>query len=673
MSSLTAPMVWFLNVVDPWYWVTISASLFVLFLLGFSPAFSPSSTDEKYKISDHLKIKLRQIAWFNLVFVCLIGPVIIFALASLKATNIEALSYVFMDVILQSGSQLWVIPLLAVLLGFGSSWFLNRHLSPWISATKKRWEVRQSGDELSDIRLEKNKMKTKDFLPNKHYKEGYFFWGLDSNNVPIYDDFATWNTRHFRFVGPTQTGKGVEIGIALDQAIRNGNTVFFIDPKPDKHARLIMKKACSDTGRMFVELDLRPQGKGRYEPFLGGDERQARSRLSYILGLQDTGTDGDFYKSTERRIIDKIFSDWDRRLHSLKGILSDDKYFNDVKRSLNYIDEWLRISTFKVSKDKRGFAVDKCFENQAVVYIRGDLDDAVLNKACTVLLMEICQEAKRLYENNQRKGPVTLIIDEVAFLINEQIADSLATVAGFDMNIGLAYQSEGDLLNLKDKTLNAQAIATRVKVNCKNSMYYMAADAETAKVMAEESGEIFKNVTRSQSVTIGRHLEETWENRRDLHKVDEYLITTNQAKMLPERVAVLYRPNMLAEVCHTCWIPVQNIEETKPIENNEPIEKEVENKKLIEDLPRLAVAKNTNDIDKTNPENQSDYSAETQSEDQPDYEDWMQSQDQGQPEDQPDYEDWAQSQDQVATKKESTQLPEKKINTSGAKPITFDF
>lgn len=654
-------MVWFFNVADPWYWVTISGSLFVLFLIGFSPAFSPSSTDEEYKISDHIKIKFRQLAWFNLVFVCVIGPLIIFALASLKASNIEALYLVFMDVILQSGSRLWVVPLLAVLLGFASSWILNRHLSPWISATKKRWEVRQSGDELSDIRLEKNKMETKDFLPNKYYKKGYFFWGLDSKNIPIYDDFPTWNTRHFRFVGPTQTGKGVEIGVALDQAIRHGNTVFFIDPKPDKHARSIMQKACVDTGRMFVELDLRPQGKGRYEPFLGGDERQARSRLSYILGLQDTGTDGDFYKSTERRIIDKIFSDWDRRLHSLKGILSDEKYFNDVKRSLNYIDEWLRISTFKVSKDKRGFAVDKCFENQAVVYIRGDLDDAVLNKACTVLLMEICQEAKRLYESNQRKGAVTLIIDEVAFLINEQIADSLATVAGFDMNIGLAYQSEGDLLNLKDKTLNADAIATRVKVNCKNSMYYMAADAETAKVMAEESGEIFKNVTRSQSVTIGRHLEETWENRRDLHKVDEYLITTNQAKMLPERVAVLYRPNMLAEVCHTCWVPVKPTTTAPITEEPEPEIVEIEKRKIVEDLPDLPSAKKIEDIEKSNAEAQ------------PDYEDWMQSQDQDQPEDQPDYEDWAQSQDQEIQEKESAQLPETKINTSGAKPITFDF
>lgn len=603
MDILYKIVTWFFSIADTWYSISISGSFFILFLIGFSPAFNISMVDETYTIKTHLALKLRQLAWLNLILSGIALPAVAYLCGYLYLENTEDLNQSFIDLFYQTASNSWVFIALAVMLGFGLQWAYSRHAKPKWSAFKRRWSVRQTGEELSDIRKEKDTIKTKTFEPAKHYKDGYFFWGLDQENKPIYDTVSDWFSRHFRLVGPTQTGKGVEIGVVLDQCIRLGNTVFFIDPKPDKFARKIMKQTCEEIGRPFVELDLRPAGKGRYEPFLGGDERQARTRLAYILGLNDTGDAADFYKSTERRIIDSIFGEWDRRLHSLKGILESDKYFSDVKRSLNYIEEWLRIPTFRVNKNKRGFSVEECFKNNAVVYIRGDLDDEVINKACTVLLMEICQERKRLHEINECEKHTTLVIDEVAFLINEQIADALATVAGFDMNIGLAYQSEGDLLNLKDKTLNAKAISGRVKVNCKNALYYMAVDAETAEIMADESGTIYKSVTRSQGVEVGNLMEETWDKNRDIHKVDENLITMNKAKMLPERVGVLYRPNQLASFCHTSWIEILETEadnKTVETEKTEPVSvnEKTEPTFIIEDLPALDKKENppkTND------------------------------------------------------------------------------
>lgn len=601
MEILYSSVPWFFSHADPWYFLAISASLFVLFLIGFSPCFSSSMVNEDYNLKLHLGIKLRQLAWMVLTFIGLFLPLSVFIFGLVSVGNKDAFASFFGGQYLALIADLWIIPVFSSALALLLNIVFNRHLKPRWSALKRRWSVKQSGDELSDIRSEKDNLKTKEFKPEKHFEEDKFFWGLTLKDLPIFDEWNTWITRHFRLVGPTQTGKGVLIGTCLDQCIRKGSTVFFIDPKPDKHAKAIMKKACKDTGRPFVELDLRGGQKGRYEPFLGGDDRQARARLIFALGLSDTGTDGDFYKSKERRIIDKIFSEWDRRLYSLKQILASDKYFDDVTRSLNYIDEWLGISTFRVNKEKRGFAVDKSFENNAVVYIRGDLDDEVINKACTVLIMEICQECKRLYENGTKKDHALLLMDEVAFLINEQIADALATVASFGMNIGLAYQSEGDLLNLKDKTLNADAIASRVKVNCKNSLYYMAADAETAEIMAEESGQIYKSVTRSQTVQIGGLMEETWDKKRDIHKVDENLVTANQAKMLPERVGVLYRPNTLAEICHTAWIAVEAEEEPRETPKTEEKETVTMTKKpLIEDLPELPI-RNKDDKPKADP------------------------------------------------------------------------
>ncbi len=190
----------------------------------------------------------------------------------------------------------------------------------------------------------------------------------------------------------------------------------------------------------------------------------------------------------------------------------------------------------------------------AVVYIKGNLDDDVINSACSVMMMEIVQECKRLSETKQ--SHTFLAVDEVAFLVNDRFADALATVASFDCNILLAYQSEGDLLNLKDKSQNAEAISSRIKTNCKYSLYYMAQDFETARVMADDSGLIQKAVTRSEKVTTGRHMAEVWSQERDIHRVEENLITTNRARMLPERVGILYRPSTNATMCYTSWLSI---------------------------------------------------------------------------------------------------------------------
>jgi hypothetical protein len=491
----------------------------------------------------------------SLVAIGFVLPMVIWAIGNyLYQDSGNTFTKFFVTFMWNGYLNVWEFPIIGLALGWVISYGYHRYLLVSLSSLKRKMTMRQSGDELSDIRSETGQLITKQFDPRKHYKSGTIFYGLNEDNIPIRIPEEEWKSTHQRLVGPTQTGKGVEIGVQLDQAIRHGHCVVFIDPKPDKHAKAIMKKACTEAGRNFVELDLNPEGRGKYSPFLGGSMRDRRTRLMYVLGLHDTGTDGDFYKSAERAIIDNLFDSWDGRLDTLQQLLTAPNLSDSVKRSLNYINEWLRLSTFRVDKRRRGFSAERSLQENAVVYIRGNLDDDVINKASTVLLMELVQECKRL--DPSRDNHVFLAVDEVAFLINDKIADALATVGAFRCNMLLSYQSEGDLLNLKDKTQNTRAISTRVKTNCKISLYYMASDYETAQVMAEESGTVQKAVTRSQRVDIGKYQQETWDNSRDIHKVEEAFITANKAKMLPNRVGILYRPATLAEICCTSWVPI---------------------------------------------------------------------------------------------------------------------
>ena len=414
--------------------------------------------------------------------------------------------------------------------------------------------MRLGGDELSDVRVVEGQLLATHFMPQRYYRPGVVFWGLGRGGEGVYDDDADWLGRHQRFVGPTQTGKGVVLGCQLDQAIRKGHCVVFIDPKPDKHVRGIMAKACEESGRRLVVLDLREEGKGRYGPFFGGEARDRRQRLVWGLDLGAGGTDADFYKVQERELVDSVFDKWDGTLGHLQKLFEemDERDKDKVARSRGVVKEMLRISTFSTSKSRPGFSVGRSLREGAVVYVRGDLDDQVVNSACTLLITEIMQEGKRLHR--ERKSHVYLAVDEVAFLISERIADALATVAGFDMTVGLAYQSEMDLETLADR--KAKTIAQRVRTNCKTSLYYMAKDIETAEIMAGLSGTIQKAVTFSQKTKMGRHLAETWDSERTVRRAEENLITVNDAYMLPERVGILYRPSLLARHLFTCWVEV---------------------------------------------------------------------------------------------------------------------
>jgi hypothetical protein len=606
MTYLINFLSWFQDWATPWLWISIATPLFLLGLLGTSPLYLPKLDSDNATLRRIVSVKLRQWSFIALAFFCLILPLLVWG-AGIKIYQggEHGFTKAFLTFLWQGYKNVWEFPLVGAALGWTISYAYNRYFLVYLSSLKRKFSMKQTGEELTDIRKEGGRFKQKDFLPSKHYKTKEFFFGLNDEGKPIYVSDEDWRLTHQRYVGPTQTGKGVEIGVQLDQAIRKNHNVFFIDSKPDKHAKAIMKKACEETGRLFIELNLNPSGRGKYSPFLGGDMRDRRTRLMYVLGLLDSGGDADFYKSRERAIIDRHLKDWDGTMEKLRFHLSDPDIKDNVQRSLNYINEWLTISTFNTTVKRSGFSIERSLLENAVVHIQGNLDDDVINKASTVLLMELVQEVKRL--NSQRKSHTFVAVDEVAFLINEKIADALATVASFECNILLAYQSEGDLLNLKDKTMNAKAINTRVKTNCKISLYYMAVDFETAQMMADDSGTIQKAVTRSQRVELGRHAEETWDDARDIHRVEEALITANKAKMLPSRVGVLYQPAKIAQVCYTSWLPIdldKYGDKSKEVPNL-ALEKSPQNDEPETETPKIDLGKELEEAKKANKKKES--------------------------------------------------------------------
>ena len=542
---------------NPWYWVILGGILFVFGLLGWSPI-QLETTAKNPTLTTLMTVYLRRTGLKALAVLLVFLPLmLLLAGYTLNHDRFPAFAEHLADVFVEGFVGVLGVPLVGYALGFVISVTYARFLVPKISALKRRFRVRQSGDELSDIRVEANRMQAKNFHPNDYYQPDDIFFGLDEQGKPISVKEDIWKVQNQRYIGPTQTGKGVLIGVQLDQAIRHNHTVIFIDPKPDPYAFSIMKQACLEANRAFVALDLNDEQvfSLKYELFAGGSYRDRLGRFIACAKLESTGNESDYYHRKERAILNEVFPKEPFSLRTLLGLLEQEPYQEKTGTSCSMIREMLHVRSLDVSPDEDTLNLAEILRDNQVLYVRSSLHDSVVKAASTMLITEVIQEVMRL--KAERHSHVFLVIDEIAFLISETIADALATMTSFDAHLCLAYQSEGDLLNGHDTKINWKAIAQRVKTNSKIHLYYRAEEFDTAQIMADKSGTQVKAVTRAQRVSMGRHLEETWEGDRDIHGVEEAFIHPNVAMTLPERVGVFFQPTQTAQVLYTSWVPVE--------------------------------------------------------------------------------------------------------------------
>lgn len=537
---------------DPWYWFAVAFAIFILSWIGTGPI---HEDDESTPFEMGL-VKVRRIALAILAFLFLILPVAVILLAVAVARGEwYQIFNGFLFTAYDSFKVFWTAPLAGLLAGFFIRILWHRYMLPMRSRLLRRIRVRQSGESLSDIRTEKQRLQTKEFDPLKYLKDGYLVYGQDEAGKPIYVSEDDWKVHNQKIIGPTQTGKGVHIGCQLYQSIVKGHCSVFVDPKGDKHAIHIMNQACKASGRKLVVLDLSAEDPTlTWEPFSNGTHRERRTRLHYAFGLKDTGEQADFYKAAEREVIDSVFSKWNGTIKGLHKLLSKGHLAENAKRTLSNLGEWLYLPAFL--KSNNNLVLDEFISSGGVLYVRSSLQDETVIKGTTIFLMDLAQTTMRLYNEKRRPNHVFAVVDEVRFLMTDLLADSLATICGFDAHLAIAYQSILDLQNLKDKNINARAVEQSVSINCKQTICYMADDTETAEWASDKTGEIQKAVTRMEGIETNELGGEVWEKRRLLNREAENYIPANVFRMLPERTGVFFFPAELAKVLYTCWVTV---------------------------------------------------------------------------------------------------------------------
>lgn len=445
-----------------------------------------------------------------------------------------------------------------------------RWVRPKINSWLRKFRVQASGDALSDIRIDMDKLKAKDFNPQDFYREGQMFLGLDDTGEGIYMADELFRKNHSKVIGPSQTGKGIMLGVLLDQAIMKGWGAWFVDQKPDDFIYDIMRESCERHGRPApLVLDLNGVGPGSYGPFIGGTRRERRERVVKTFGMADNGTNADFFKRDERKVLDYLMPLWDGTLGQLaKLVKGNHPEINEqmqmwVKTKNGSIEsnvsEFMQLDTLRATVEE-SFKVEEALRSGAVVYVRSNINDTIVRKACIALLDELVQIALK----KPLAHPTYLVLDEIRFIVSQTLADALATVLSKNVFMALAYQALTDLLNLPDKTLNAQSIKGGIDINTQITLTYRANDFETAEWLASLTGKAQKTVTKMEKVEVNKGGAEVWGDERSVGQVEETTVTTNQLLALPARVSALIRPNHLAVIIYTCWINVKEFKGLPP-------------------------------------------------------------------------------------------------------------
>jgi len=240
-----------------------------------------------------------------------------------------------------------------------------------------------------------------------------------------------------------------------------------------------------------------------------------------------------------------------RSIHNLLATL----HGNEKTTSANAeMAAWAEIKSLCPPKSASSLSIKKALLDGAIVYVQGKLDDAVVKTATKVLIREIIQESKALVK--ERTHHVTVIVDEVSFLVSKTLAEATSTILADNVNFVLAYQSIDDLLNLDDATVNPRYINQNINVNCQLKLVYGGKDFPTAEWVSKMSGTMTKAVTRLEKTDVSDFGGEKWEDHRTIANVNENLISTNQILSLPPQVACLIQPNQLATLAYTSFVDV---------------------------------------------------------------------------------------------------------------------
>lgn len=396
--------------------------------------------------------------------------------------------------------------------------------------------------QLSDIRFSMDGLKTKNYEINKYvnFKKGVFV-GLNDQNKPIYIPIAEMRESHIAVLGATGNGKGVVSQVLLTQLNRLGSSLVILDPKKEEYLYSVFKSYAQGEF-VFIDLDAKlPQ----LNPIAHLNRERLYPILESAFGLKDKGQEADYYRGQERVNLRKAMSFYNQ------GMSFDDWFKAIIAKSpelLKTKDEqlsklghaFLDISLCRPMHGINQFDLKTLLNNKGTLYVKcqNAKSSSSVRLASKIVLMAILDEIEhRTIEEEQNH--VEIMLDELKFILTERVSQALGSIRNKGGSIILNFQSEGDLVNLDDTTLDGKAIQQQINANTAIKICHRTMDNENNNNMSTLTGTVIKE-SRSSALETNQKMvaiSQTKEAYANQHK--EGLYTENDFLSLPKRAAIL--------------------------------------------------------------------------------------------------------------------------------------
>ncbi len=230
------------------------------------------------------------------------------------------------------------------------------------------------------------------------------------------------------------------------------------------------------------------------------------------------------------------------------------KYYSD-KNIFLALDSEDQPKFLTLNKNKE-FSLEKALLENAVVYVQGSLSHPIVKTATKEFITNLIQEARELAAT--RTSHLTTVIDEVSFLVSKELIQALAITASLRANFVLTYQSQNDLLDLKNK--NDRYIYNSINSLSKIKAVYGGADLDTAEWLSNLSGTIAQEITKMEKTNFS-------------DGEGKNFISINNILSLPPRVYVFIQPHHLPNIAFTSFVPIKNMKHLNYPQNTLIIQK----------------------------------------------------------------------------------------------------
>lgn len=396
--------------------------------------------------------------------------------------------------------------------------------------------------QLSDIRFSMDGLQSKNYDVKKYlnFKKGIFV-GLNDQNKPVYIPLTEMRESHIAVLGATGNGKGVVSQILLTQLNHLGSSLVIFDPKKEEYLYSVFKRYAQGEFA-FIDLDAKlPQ----FNPIAHLNGERLYPILESAFGLKDKGQEADYYRGQERVNLRKAMSFYNQ------GMSFDDWFKAIIAKSpelLKTKDEqlsklghaFLDISLCRPIHGMNPFDLKTLLNNKGTLYVKcqNAKSSSSVRLASKIVLMAILDEIEHRTITDEQNH-VEIMLDELKFILTERVSQALGSIRSKGGSLILNFQSEGDLVNLDDTTLDGKAIQQQINANTAIKICHRTMDNENNNNMSTLTGTVIKE-SRSSALKTNQKMvaiSQTKEAYANQHK--EGLFTENDFLSLPKRAAIL--------------------------------------------------------------------------------------------------------------------------------------